>query len=133
MGKKGSGNNDKNKTGNINQHRLSDLDFVLIIQEKQNLYWQHVHHCMVWLLKPLRTLIILLLNISFKIPVFSELQRQRYPKVHATGLQSYFLQFEQIPLTTKFALENSNPLGKSGWGTGKSFIQYVFPHLLHKK
>jgi hypothetical protein len=25
------GNNDKNKTGNINQHRLSDLDFVLII------------------------------------------------------------------------------------------------------
>lgn len=58
------GNNDKNKTGNINQHYLCDFGFVLIIQEKQNLYWQHVHHCMVWLLKPLHTLIILLLHIS---------------------------------------------------------------------
>jgi hypothetical protein len=51
-GKKAFGNYDKNKTENINQHHLSDLDFVLIIQEKQNLYWQHVHHCTAWQLKP---------------------------------------------------------------------------------
>ncbi|RCW39050.1 hypothetical protein DFO77_102205 [Marinilabilia salmonicolor] len=123
--KKVFGNNDKNKTGNINQHRLSDLDFVLIIQEKQNLYWQHVHHCMVWLLKPLRTLIILLLNISFKIPVFFELQRQRYPKVHATGLQSYLLQFEQMPFTTIFTLSSEKLLGRFIVGTGISFKQKV--------
>lgn len=75
----------------------------------------------------------LLCSFHLKIIVIYKVQQQRYSKVDATGLQSYFLQFEQIPLTTKFALENSNPLGKSGLGTGKSFIQYVFPHLLHKK
>jgi len=124
-GKKVFGNNDKNKKENINQHRLSDLDFVLIIPEKQNLYWQHEHHCMVRLLKPLRTLIILLLHISFKIHVFSELQRQRYPKVHATRLQSYCLQFEQTPFTTIFTLSSEKLLGRFIFGTGISFKQNV--------
>ncbi len=132
-GKKVFGNNYKNKTENINQLRLIDSGFVLIIPEKQNLYWQHVHHCMVRLLKPLRTLIILLLNISFKIPVFSELQRQRYPKVHATGLQSYFLQFEQMPFTTIFTFSSEKLLGRFIVGTGMSFKQNVWLHIVQRK
>jgi len=51
-------NNDKNKTGNINQYRLIDSGFVQIIPEKQNFYWQNEHHRTAWLLKPLCTLII---------------------------------------------------------------------------
>ena len=129
---KGFGNNDKNKTGSINQHHLPDSDSVLLVRWKQNLYWQHEHHCMVRLLKPLRTL-ILLLNISFKIPVFFELQRQRYPKVHATGLQSYLLQFEQMPFTTIFTLSSEKLLGRFIVGTGMSFKQNVWLHFVQRK
>jgi len=51
-GMKGFGNNDKNKTGNINQHHLPDSGSVLSVLWKQNLYWQYEHHCTAWLLKP---------------------------------------------------------------------------------
>lgn len=64
MGKKVFGNNDKNKKGNINQHHLCDYGFALIIRRKHDLNQQYEYHRMAWLLKPLHTLIILLLYIS---------------------------------------------------------------------
>ncbi len=56
---------------------------------------------------------------------FLNLQRQIYNKVHATGLQSYFLQFEQTPLTTIFTLSRAKLLGRFIVGTGMSFKQNV--------
>lgn len=68
---KAFGNNDKSKTGNINQQYLCDFGFVPTIPGKQNLYQQHVHQYKAWLLGPLHTLIVLLRCISFVNSSFS--------------------------------------------------------------
>ena len=49
-------------------------------------------------------------------------------KVHATELQSYLWQFEQIPLTTMLIFSRVKWVGRFTDGTGMSLRQYVCLH-----
>lgn len=54
-------------------------------------------------------------------------------KVHATELQSYLWQFEQIPLTTMLIFSRVKWVGRFTDGTGMSLRQYVCLHLEQRK
>lgn len=53
------------------------------------------------------------------------INRKSNVKVHATKLQSYFLQFEHIPFTTIEILSRLKCTGKLTDGIGISLRQYV--------